>query len=78
MWRTIPVFALGLLEDWNVGVSVFPEREEILIRSLGLGGVALHGLGPAELKRCRGVVHFPEPFASLLHKKIFCLLRSHL
>ena len=35
-------FRLGLLEDGNVRVGVFPEREEILIGRLGLGGVALH------------------------------------
>ena len=32
-------------EDWNIGVSIFPEREEILLGRLGFGGVALHGIG---------------------------------
>jgi hypothetical protein len=31
------VFRLGLLEDRDVGVGVFPEIEEILVGSLGLG-----------------------------------------
>ena len=31
----------GQLGDGNVRVGVFPEREGILIRRLGLGGVAL-------------------------------------
>jgi hypothetical protein len=32
-------------EDENIRVGVFPEREEILIRRLGLGGVVLHRVG---------------------------------
>ena len=32
------------------GVGVFPEREEILIRSTGFGGVALHGVGAGDLE----------------------------
>ena len=37
-------------EDGDVRVGVFPEREEILIGRLGLGGVALHGVGSADLE----------------------------
>ena len=39
------VFRFGLLEDGNVGVGVFPEPEEVLVCSAGLGeGVLLwHG-----------------------------------
>src|SRR6516164_499022 len=44
------VFRLGLLQDGDVGVGVFPEGEEILIGGLCLGGVALHGVGTAELE----------------------------
>jgi hypothetical protein len=44
------VFGFGLLEDEDVGVGVFPEREEILISRLGLRAVALHGIGSADLK----------------------------
>jgi hypothetical protein len=35
------VFRLGLLQDGDVGVGVFPEREEILIGGAGFGCVAL-------------------------------------
>jgi len=31
------VFRLGLPQDRNVGVGVLPERQEILIRGVGLG-----------------------------------------
>jgi hypothetical protein len=41
------VLSLGLFQDGDVGVGVFPEGEEILIRRLSLGGVALHGVGAA-------------------------------
>jgi hypothetical protein len=44
------VFRLGLLQDGDVGVGVFPECEEILIGGLCLGGVALHGVGSTNLK----------------------------
>jgi hypothetical protein len=42
------VLRLGLLEDGNVRVGVFPEREGILIGRLGLGGVALRGVGASD------------------------------
>ncbi len=32
------VFCLGLLQDGDVGVGVFPEREEILECTAGFGG----------------------------------------
>jgi hypothetical protein len=41
------VFGLGLLEDGNVGIGVFPEREEILIGGAGFRGVALQCIGAA-------------------------------
>ena len=48
------VLRLGLLQDGNVGVGVFPEREEILICGSGFGGVALQhvGAGEAEMREC--------------------------
>jgi hypothetical protein len=50
-WFTNPrpkLFQLGVLrfgsdEDGDVRVGVFPERQEIVIGRLGLGGVALAG-----------------------------------
>jgi hypothetical protein len=44
------VLGFALLQDGNVGVGIFPQREEILIGRLGLGGVALHGVGASHLK----------------------------
>jgi hypothetical protein len=35
-------------EDGNIWVGVFPEREGILIRGAGFGGVALQDIGPSE------------------------------
>jgi hypothetical protein len=34
--RELGVFGLGLLEDGDVGVGIFPEGEEILIGGAGL------------------------------------------
>ena len=39
------VLRLGSDEDGNVGVGVFPQREEILIRGPGFDGVALQRVG---------------------------------
>jgi hypothetical protein len=44
------VLRLGLLEDGDVRVGVFPEREEILIGGFCLGGVTLHGVRSAKLE----------------------------
>lgn len=43
------VFRLGLAQDRNISISVFPKREEVLIRGAGLGGVALHCVRASEL-----------------------------
>ena len=47
------ILRFGSDEDGNVGVGVFPEREEILIGRLGFGGVALHGVGAGEAEMCQ-------------------------
>jgi hypothetical protein len=48
------VLGLGLLKDGDVGVGVFPEREEILISGAGFGGVALQGIGASEAEMRKG------------------------
>ena len=44
------VLRVGFLQDGDVGIGVFPEGEEILIRGAGLGGVALQGIGAGKLE----------------------------
>ena len=44
------VFRFRSDEDRNVRVGVFPQREEVLIRRLGFGGVALHRVGSADFE----------------------------
>jgi len=44
----VPVLGLGLLQNGNVGVGVFPEGEEILIRGTSLGSVAGENVCPGE------------------------------
>jgi hypothetical protein len=44
------VLPLGLLQDGDVGVGVFPEREEIFICTFGLGGVACNYVSATELE----------------------------
>ena len=43
------VLRLGLLQDGDVGVGVFPEREEVLIFGAGRGGITRHRVGAGEL-----------------------------
>ena len=50
----LDVLRLGLLQDGDVGVGVFPEGEEILIGGLCLGGVALHRISATQLEMCEG------------------------
>ena len=35
-------------EDWKFSISIFPEREEILVRGAGLGGVAVQRVTASE------------------------------
>jgi hypothetical protein len=44
------VLSLGLLQDGDVGVGVFPKSEEVLVGSFRFRGVTLHGIGATELK----------------------------
>jgi len=44
------VFGFSGDEDGDVGVGIFPERKEILIRSLGFRSVALQRRGAGETK----------------------------
>ena len=41
------VLGLGSLQDGDVGVGVFPEIEEVLVRGAGFSAVALHDIGTA-------------------------------
>jgi hypothetical protein len=39
---------LGLFQDGDVGVGLFPDRQEVLISRLGFGGVARGGIGAGD------------------------------
>jgi hypothetical protein len=43
------VLRFGFLEDGDVGIGVFPEREKILVGRFGVGGISLSGVGAAQL-----------------------------
>ena len=38
--KQLPVFRLGLLEDRNLRVGVFPQCEKVFVGGFGLGGVS--------------------------------------
>ena len=57
--RTLPqlrVLHLGFLKDGNAGVGIFPEREEVLIRSPGFGRISRNNVGPSQpqMRQCAG------------------------
>ena len=54
------VLGFGGDQDGDARVGIFPEREEIVIRGAGFGGVALHGMGSADLKVRQGANGFVE------------------
>ena len=64
------VFRLGLLEDRDVGVGVFPECEEILVGSLCLGLISRQSERSAELqvRQCADGIadHDPAVIENLL------------
>ena len=42
------VFLFGLDENWNAGIGILPDREEILIRLSGFWQIADQSVGAAE------------------------------
>jgi len=46
----LQILRFGFLEDRDIGVGVFPEREKILICRLGFRSVALQHIGAGKLK----------------------------
>ena len=44
------VFGFGLFQDGDVGIGVFPKREEILICTPDLRAVTLRSIGTAQLE----------------------------
>src|ERR1017187_287390 len=65
------VLRLGFLQDGDIGVGVFPEREEVRIVTLRFGGVALHGISASESEagqRTPRKVHRPSSVGDELLK----------
>ena len=48
------VFGFGLFEDRDIGIGVFPESKEVLIRSAGFGGVTGKGVSAGEAEMRQG------------------------
>jgi len=43
----LSVFRLGLLQDRDVGIGIFPKREEVLVSDATFLGIALEGVSAA-------------------------------
>src|ERR1700730_6770576 len=71
------VLRFGFLQDGDVGVSVFPEGEEILISGFRFGGVAGYsvGTGQAEVgQRAQREVHYDAAMVEKLLELSRCCL----
>ena len=42
------ILGFGLFQDWNVGIGVLPEGEEVLVSRTSFGGVALQRIGASD------------------------------
>src|SRR5262249_48310220 len=62
------VFSFGLLEDRDVGVSVFPESEKIAVGGAGLGDIAPHGIAPSDLKAHQRSLHAVVHYTSVVQQ----------
>src|SRR5262249_11554221 len=52
--KKLGVFCLGLLEDWSVGIGIFPEDKELLICGPCFGVISGQGERPAKFQACQG------------------------
>src|SRR6516164_291999 len=71
------VLGLGLLQDGDFGIGVFPKSEKILIGGLRLRGVAIDGICAAKLKmrqRSKHIVRYDSPVINDVLKFGCCLL----
>src|SRR5208283_2601873 len=57
------VFGLGLFQDGDVGVGIFPKREELLVRSFGFDHVSGKSVGSSQSQvcQCADRVHQNQP-----------------
>jgi hypothetical protein len=60
------VFRFRSNEDGDIGVRIFPERQEILIRGAGFRGVSLHGIRSADLEMRQHTDGFVEHHAAMV------------
>ena len=76
------VFGLGLLQDWDVGIGVFPQRRKIQVSSARLHRLAWQGACAPYLqmsKRADGLIQHDSPVVEDLLKLSRCfaaLVRS--
>jgi hypothetical protein len=60
------VLRIGLFQDRNVGVGVFPEGEEVLIGGFCFGGVALHGIRSTQLEMSQYADGIPDHYSEMI------------
>lgn len=57
---------MGFFEDGNIGVSIFPESEEIAVGSEGICDVALHRVGARKAQMCQCTERIPSSDPSVI------------
>jgi len=62
----IRVFGLGLLQNGNVRVRIFPERKEILIGGFRFDLITLQCVSPAELQVCQSANRIANNESSMI------------
>src|ERR1039458_3637136 len=60
------VLGFGLLQDWDVRVGVFPEREKIVVGSLRFCSLTCHEVSTTELEICKSANWFVQNNASMI------------
>src|SRR6202011_1633920 len=68
------ILRLGLLEDGNIRIGIFPQRQKILVRGTALRTFALHRVGAPELQMRQRSDGFVEHNATMVEEflKFFC------
>jgi hypothetical protein len=67
------VLRFGFLQDGNVRVGVFPQREKILVRSLGFRSVALQHIGAGETEMRERADGFVDDDSAVVEYFLYCV-----
>src|SRR5690242_8148121 len=72
------VFRLGLLQDGNVGVGVFPQSEEVLVGTATFAQITVDRISTGESQMCEGILRGYGRIVSVINDvpKLACRVSS--